>query len=227
MCSALRKRQCSSKSASSGKLEDQVQMWSPSARSGRSLISDLRATNRLPMPPERLFKPRSINGVPSRRSKRFPSATNNLPAKTKLTWHPQATTIFKLHPMRLEAIPLRKYMKICNTSRTWLRESLENPQLDIRFARKSRSTERTTQLLLEAVSLSVYLLSFACNEWRFERAIQKRPNTVRCLAVKSTLLGTRHPRKEKEAALQNIIGEPACLWGKISLCHTTVGDTKN
>ena len=31
----------------------------------------------------------------------------------------------------------------------------------------------------------------------------KEPNTVRCLAVKSTLLGTRHPRKGKEAALQN------------------------
>ena len=28
----------------------------------------------------------------------------------------------------------------------------------------------------------------------------KEPNTVRCLAVKSTLLGTRHPRKEKEAS---------------------------
>ena len=64
MCSALRKRQCSSKSARSGKLENQVQMWSPSARFGRSLMRDLRATNRLPMPPERLFKPRSINGVP-------------------------------------------------------------------------------------------------------------------------------------------------------------------
>ena len=38
---------------------------------------------------------------------------------------------------------------------------------------------------------------------RFERAIRKRPNTARCLAVKSTLLGTRPPRKEKEAALQN------------------------
>ena len=38
---------------------------------------------------------------------------------------------------------------------------------------------------------------------RFERAIRKRPNTVKCLAVKRTLLGTRHPRKEKEAALQN------------------------
>ena len=38
---------------------------------------------------------------------------------------------------------------------------------------------------------------------RFERAIRKRPNTVRCLAVKSTSLGIRHPRKEKEAALQN------------------------
>ena len=37
---------------------------------------------------------------------------------------------------------------------------------------------------------------------RFERAIRKRPSTVRCLAVKRALLGTRPPRKEKEAALQ-------------------------
>ena len=29
----------------------------------------------------------------------------------------------------------------------------------------------------------------------------KEPNTVKCLAVKNTLLGTRHPREEKEAAL--------------------------
>ena len=50
---------------------------------------------------------------------------------------------------------------------------------------------------------------------RFERAIRKRPNTVRCLAVKRALLGTRHPRKEKEAALQNVTGEPACQYGKI------------
>ena len=27
----------------------------------------------------------------------------------------------------------------------------------------------------------------------------KEPSTVKCLAVKSALLGTRHPRKEKEA----------------------------
>ena len=27
----------------------------------------------------------------------------------------------------------------------------------------------------------------------------KEPSTVRCLVVKSALLGTRHPRKEKEA----------------------------
>ena len=48
---------------------------------------------------------------------------------------------------------------------------------------------------------------------RFERAIQKRPDTVRCLAVKSTLLGTRHPRKGKEAALQNIVGKPGIqIW---------------
>ena len=39
-------------------------------------------------------------------------------------------------------------------------------------------------------------------------SIRKRPNTVRCLAVKRALLGTRHPRKEKEAALQNKIRDP-------------------
>ena len=44
----------------------------------------------------------------------------------------------------------------------------------------------------------------------------KEPSTVRCLAVKSALLGTRHPRKEKEAALQNVTGEPACLCGMIA-----------
>jgi len=43
----------------------------------------------------------------------------------------------------------------------------------------------------------------------------KEPSTVRCLAVKSALLGTRHPRKEKEAALQTVTGKPACLDGKI------------
>ena len=43
----------------------------------------------------------------------------------------------------------------------------------------------------------------------------KEPSTVRCLAVKSALLGTRHPRKEKEAALQNVTGEPACLYCRI------------
>ena len=61
----------------------------------------------------------------------------------------------------------------------------------------------------------------------FERAIRKRPNTVRCLAVKSTFLGTRHPRKEKEAALQNVIGEPACLCGEITMCHSTGDGTKH
>ena len=39
----------------------------------------------------------------------------------------------------------------------------------------------------------------------------KEPSTVRCLAVKSALLGTRHPRKEKEAALQTVTGKPAPL----------------
>ena len=42
--------------------------------------------------------------------------------------------------------------------------------------------------------------SFFSSPRRFERAILKRPNTVRCLAVKSTLLGTLHPRKKEEAA---------------------------
>ena len=49
----------------------------------------------------------------------------------------------------------------------------------------------------------------------------KEPSTVRCLAVKSALLGTRHPRKEKEAALQNVTGEPACLYGKIIMTTQT------
>ena len=35
--------------------------------------------------------------------------------------------------------------------------------------------------------------------------------------MKSALLGTRHPRKEKEAALQNVTGEPACQYGKITM----------
>ena len=41
---------------------------------------------------------------------------------------------------------------------------------------------------------TAFILFFSAR--RFERAIRKRPNTVRCLAVKSALLGTRHPRKE-------------------------------
>ena len=55
----------------------------------------------------------------------------------------------------------------------------------------------------------------------------KEPSTVRCLAVKSALLGTRHPRKEKEAALQNVIGEPACLCGEITMCHSIGDGTKH
>ena len=42
----------------------------------------------------------------------------------------------------------------------------------------------------------------------------KEPSTVRCLAVKSALLGTRHPRKENEAALQNVKEGAACLCGE-------------
>ena len=55
----------------------------------------------------------------------------------------------------------------------------------------------------------------------------KEPSTVRCLAVKSALLGTRHPRKEKEAALQNVTGEPACLCGEIIVCHSIGDRTKH
>ena len=55
----------------------------------------------------------------------------------------------------------------------------------------------------------------------------KEPSTVRCLAVKSALLGTRHPRKEKEAALQNVTGEPACLCGEIIMCHPIGDGTKH
>ena len=60
-----------------------------------------------------------------------------------------------------------------------------------------------------------------CNELFFFRRdalkeqFGKEPNRVSCLAVKSALLGTRHPRKEKEAALQTVTGKPACLDGKI------------
>ena len=45
--------------------------------------------------------------------------------------------------------------------------------------------------------------------------------------MKKALLGTRHPRKEKEAALQNKIVEPACLCDVISVCHSTRDGTKN
>ena len=54
----------------------------------------------------------------------------------------------------------------------------------------------------------------------------KEPSTLKCLAVKSALLGTRHPRKEKEAALQNVIGKLACLCGEITMCHSIGDGTK-
>ena len=54
----------------------------------------------------------------------------------------------------------------------------------------------------------------------------KEPSTVRCLAVKSALLGTRHPRKEKEAALQNVTIEPASLCGEIIMCQSIREGTK-
>ena len=56
--------------------------------------------------------------------------------------------------------------------------------------------------------------SEAAHEFFFRRdalkeQFGKEPNKVSCLAVKSALLGTRHPRKEKESALQHGIGKPA------------------
>jgi len=59
---------------------------------------------------------------------------------------------------------------------------------------------------------SFFLFSFFRRD-ALKEQFGKRPNTVRCLAVKSTLLGTRHPRKGKEAALQNILGKPCIqIW---------------
>ena len=60
------------------------------------------------------------------------------------------------------------------------------------------------------------------NMWYFFRRdalkeqFGKEPNRVSCLAVKSALLGTRHPRKEKEAALQSVTGEPACQYCRVT-----------
>ena len=57
--------------------------------------------------------------------------------------------------------------------------------------------------------------SFKIRRDALKEQFGKEPNRVSCLAVKSALLGTRHPRKEKEAALQTVTGKPACLDGKI------------
>ena len=41
--------------------------------------------------------------------------------------------------------------------------------------------------------------------------------------MKRALLGTRYPRKEKEDALQNVTGEPACLYGNIVMPTRMMG----
>ena len=64
-----------------------------------------------------------------------------------------------------------------------------------------------------AVLISFFFLFFRRDA--LKEQFGKEPNRVSCLAVKSALLGTRHPRKEKEAALQTVTGKPACLDGKI------------
>ena len=69
----------------------------------------------------------------------------------------------------------------------------------------TRST-RFTHFCTAAISISfLFFLFFLFFSFSFsffgatvERWTLKRPNTVKCLAVKCTLLGTRHPRKEKE-----------------------------
>ena len=74
-----------------------------------------------------------------------------------------------------------------------------------------------SDLNISARNLQLFLLIFFSFFRRdaLKEQFGKEPSTVRCLALKSALLGTRHLRKEKEAALQNVTGEPACLDGKI------------
>ena len=72
-----------------------------------------------------------------------------------------------------------------------------------------------------------FVFSFFFRRDALKEQFGKEPSTVRCLAVKSALLGTRHPRKEKEAALQNVTGEPACLCGEINMCHSIGDGTKH
>ena len=75
-----------------------------------------------------------------------------------------------------------------------------------------------SQICYEIENLRFVFSSFSSFFFRrdaLKEQFGKEPNRVSCLAVKSALLGTRHPRKEKEAALQNVTGEPACQYGKI------------
>lgn len=68
-----------------------------------------------------------------------------------------------------------------------------------------------------------YFLFFLAR--RFEKAISRRPNTVKCFAVKWSLLGTRHPRKGKDCAARNPKPQTpkrpkpvACSQARLRLC---------
>ena len=69
--------------------------------------------------------------------------------------------------------------------------------------------------IVDAIYFFLFFFSFFFRRDALKEQFGKEPNRVSCLAVKSALLGTRHPRKEKEAALQTVTGKPACLDGKI------------
>ena len=84
------------------------------------------------------------------------------------------------------------------------------------FRKLSRNSDKhssTSIKKMETMKMNSLNFVFCRDAWKEQ--FGQEPSTVRCLAVKSSLLGTRHPRKEKEAALQNVTGEPACLYGKI------------
>ena len=63
---------------------------------------------------------------------------------------------------------------------------------------------------------------------RFERAIVFGEDQTRSDAWPCDVLCSEHEilAKKKEAALQNVIGEPACLCGEITMCHSIGDGTK-
>ena len=99
------------------------------------------------------------------------------------------------------------------------RRELSNEYLLAKFGFDTAENETCKVCPLSAyrprpVRIIIFFLFFFFRRDALKEEFGKETSTVRCLAVKSALLGTRHPRKEKEAALQNVTGEPACLDGK-------------